>query len=208
MTIFIDQDNTLADYIASIVKYLKIVYGHSVSFTAKDCKEYNVLKNIFPFFPREQIHEWNDKIMGTDGFWIDMPPLPNVYEVMKYICSKHDVYICTVPWPTSKSCIPEKIEWVRKYLPFFDIKNIIFCNNKDLLKGDIMVEDNPMWLSNTLCPHKVIFDYPYNKQMNSAFRVKNWLELLDYFEKRKWFSASTNVMFCDLRSGDDNEADK
>lgn len=192
MTIFIDQDNTLTDFIYSVVKYLKVIYGWDVNFKPEDCKTYNVLQNMFPHFSKKKIDEWTDAIFSADGFWLDMPIQPLARETMKYICDKHDVYIVTAPWPTSKNCIPEKIEWVRQYLPFFDIRKMIFCNNKSLLKGDIIVDDSPSYLRSHGCRYTVAYDYPYNREVKCDFRAKDWSQLLDFFENERWWPTSTS----------------
>ena len=198
MIIFIDQDNTLTDFVTSTVKYVKKVYDLEVDgFGQKDCKVYHVLQNMFPYFSKKKLDEMTDEIFCEEGFWIDMPIQPDAKETMEYLCKKHEVYILTAPWPTSRSCIPEKIQWVEMYLPFFDLRNMIFCNNKKLLHGDIILEDSPYFLNNNSCKHRLIYDQPYNRDFE-GFRAHNWKEVKEFFEKELWWPTTTTTTFLNL----------
>lgn len=106
-----------------------------------------------------------------------MPIQPFAAEVVKELYEKHDVYIATCPWHTSDNCISEKIQWIEKYLPFFDRQKIIFACDKKRLSGDIIIDDSPKHLENNNCDTTIAFDYPYNRHSRADFRAKNWLDV-------------------------------
>ncbi len=53
------------------------------------------------------------------------------------------VYICTAPLLTSRFCVQEKFEWVRRYLGEKWLDKIIMCQDKSLVRGDILIDDKP-----------------------------------------------------------------
>jgi len=176
-SILVDQDNTLTDFIEVTVRYLSKLYGQKTTFTPEECKNYNVLKNMFPDLPDTTISNMFEELFSASGFWSSMKPLPNSIEVMEELYKKYELFIVTSPWKTSKNCIPEKIEWVERYLPFFDISRLIFCSHKHLLSADVMIDDSPVYLGSSNCKYKIAFDYPYNELVSSDYRVKNWLTI-------------------------------
>lgn len=181
MIILVDQDNVLNDFIAGSVRYIKKLYNLDVNFSKEDCRSYGVFGEIFPHLSKENISEMTEKIFNAENFWLDLPLQDNAYKVLEKLVNKHEVYIATAPWPTSKNCIPEKTEWVRSRLPFFDVNKIIFCNNKRLLKADIIIDDSPIFINKNSCDKTIIFDYPYNRD-STGTRVKDWMEISEYFK--------------------------
>lgn len=78
---------------------------------------------------------------------------PANMEIIKYIeelkNEGYEIYILSHPqW--NEWCCHEKIEWIKKYMPFFDIENIIFTKQKHLLakSNTILFDDNPINLRN------------------------------------------------------------
>lgn len=175
MVIFVDQDNVLTDFVESVVYTVEELYGPPLpSFSKEDLKSYDVFKQLYPNQTQEQRDEMVKRVFDQENFWLQMNPLPNAVEVFEDLCSKHDVYIATCPWRTSSICIPEKIAWVKKYLPFFNISRLIFCCHKKVLSGDVIIDDSPVYLSTHNCKHAIAFDYPYNRDIRSDFRAKTW----------------------------------
>ena len=178
MTIFIDQDNVLNRFIDQVVLYTEKLFKLKVDFKSSDCKSWGVLDEMFPHASKEWCDKRTEEIFSASGFWSGMLPQPGAVEVMeKLVKDKHEVYIATMPWPTAKNCKAEKEEWVEKYLPFFKTKNIIFCPNKKFLYGDVILDDAPHIIENTPhCKHRIIYDYPYNQNVEASFRIKSWNE--------------------------------
>lgn len=180
-TILVDQDNTLTDFNEVTVRYARKMFGYDgpedIVFTG-----YNILKSMFPGIAEEAIDEMFEVLFSTPEFWSSMKPLEDCIDVMAEICSVtsgYNVLIVTKPWPTSKICIPEKLEWISNHLPFFDQGNVIFCGHKDLLHADIMIDDSPTFLAGSNCKETIAIDYPYNRDVESTYRVKNWSEIGD-----------------------------
>ena len=149
-----------------------------MNFTSNDCKHWGVVEEIFPHMTKECAAAMTETIFGTDRFWADMEIQPKAQQVVKKLIDKgHEVYIVTAPWPTAKNCKSEKEEWIKRFLPSFDLRNIIFCYNKNLLTGDLIIDDAPYNISNNNCKYSIIFDYPYNQDTKATFRAKDWSEI-------------------------------
>jgi 5'(3')-deoxyribonucleotidase len=118
------------------------------------------------------------------NFFRDLEIKPHAKEVTEWLQQYLDIYIVTAYYP---STCPDKCDWIKHHLPHINQKNIIFCNNKGLLKAQYIVDDGG---HNILDFHKtnpcglpIIFDAPWNKDLKNKFiRVKNWLEIQEVFE--------------------------
>lgn len=75
------------------------------------------------------------------GFWRDLEPLPGAIDSYIELTRKHDVWILTRPSFNNLNCYNEKAEWVRNHLGFEAQRKTIFCGDKSLLKGDILIDD-------------------------------------------------------------------
>jgi 5'(3')-deoxyribonucleotidase len=181
-TLFIDLDNVLVDFTESVVRYYKMYYGEDREFTSDQCKTFDIFGIMFSDKTVREQTDIRETIFNAPGFWADMEPYPNSQRVFGRLANKFDVFIVTAPWPTSKNCIPEKIEWVENCLGF-EQKRIIFTSYKHLLLGDVIIDDNPKYISNNNCGLTMVYDYPYNRQLEGKkiIRVHDWLDIESYF---------------------------
>lgn len=77
------------------------------------------------------------------GIFAKMDPMPGAINAYKKLSKNYDTYILsTAPWenPTAWS---DKIEWVKKYLGDVAYKRLILSHNKNLNKGDYLIDDRP-----------------------------------------------------------------
>lgn len=54
-----------------------------------------------------------------------------------------DVYVVTYVHASNKTGHREKLEWLAHYFPNLDPDRVIFTRHKELVRGDVLVEDNP-----------------------------------------------------------------
>lgn len=184
MTIFIDQDNTLNDFIWPVVSHARSHFGKkSFSLSRDQCNGYHLLDYAFS---KDEVAAATDEMFSIHGFWEGMPIQPHAAEVVEELYAKHDVYIVTCPWPAAENCIPEKIKWIEKHLPFFDRRKIVFACEKKLLVGDIIIDDSPKYLDDHSCKHALAFDYPYNRNSKACLRARDWLDIRRIIEGIEW----------------------
>jgi 5'(3')-deoxyribonucleotidase len=85
-------------------------------------------------------------LLCSKGAFLNVDARPGYIEIIKrLIDEKYDVRILTQPEWKSKYCMSDKVEWIKKHLPFFDLGNIIMTKLKGEVsgKGKILIDDNP-----------------------------------------------------------------
>jgi len=86
------------------------------------------------------------KKYGSDdnvpGLYKKMKSMPNAIEAVQKLSEYYDIYILsTAPWDNT-SAWSDKLDWVKKYLPFMK-KRLILSHNKQLNIGDYLIDDRP-----------------------------------------------------------------
>lgn len=115
--------------------------------------------------------------LKAPGFYRHLEMYPGALEGLREMSEFADIVIVTSAMSIPQATV-DKMEWVKEYLPFLNYKNIIVTSRKDLVQGDIMVDDAPQNLADTLARHKVVYDQPWNQEVRDAERVHNWTELV------------------------------
>lgn len=111
-TIFIDLDDTLADF-------------------SKD-----------PVFNNEPVNEYSVHKMYEPGFFLNLKPVEGaLHSVRALIRLGHDVHILTQPLAESAHSYSEKVQWVGKWFPEL-INKLHMSQNKGFFKGDYLIDDN------------------------------------------------------------------
>lgn len=84
-----------------------------------------------------------DKQGWHQNVFKDPPPIDGAVEAFNELCfdEDYDVYILsTAPWNIPNSWTQKRL-WVSKYLGAKAHKRLILCNHKNLLRGDILIDD-------------------------------------------------------------------
>ena len=161
-------------------------------FVKETLKRWNAEKNTS--FRREDINMWEmETTLGAGAFeritqWLNEPsffeslePFPGAIEGFKELMSKHDVVIATSLAGNIENGYDSKRRWVKKYVPEFDFKNFICTSRKDLLRGDVLIDDAAHYLD---AWHKagndraIVVDAPWNRSNKDSVRVANWSQIL------------------------------
>lgn len=151
------------------------------NFLERLCLEYNYLynKNLRP----EEITSWDlasyigvhgKEIFKKPGFFINLKPFDNAINILfRLHYEKHDILIVTNP-PNGVTAA-EKYAWCKEYLSFIPQENIIMCARKDLIDGDLILDDCPKYLEE-FKGISVCMDKLYNQNARCDYRVSNWIE--------------------------------
>ena len=75
------------------------------------------------------------------GFFLNLKPLPEAIEAVNLLRKDYDVYILTRPSYQNPLCYTEKRLWVEKYFDLEFCRKLIFCSDKTLIIGDILIDD-------------------------------------------------------------------
>lgn len=175
LQIILDSDEVIVENIGKVLSLYNAEYGTDLK--------------------REQIENWDLSVFqkeGTDilkyfnmpGFFRDLPQLKDSKKyVQKLIEDGHNVVIATA---SPKNGILDKIEFYQEHFPFIPFENIIAISRKDLLRGDIMLDDAPHNLEKSQCKYPVIFDNLWNQNtekmpfLKPLKRVSSWEEFYDF----------------------------
>jgi len=115
-------------------------------------------------------------------YWETIPFEDGAIDVLRNLYLKHDVYIVTSAFLSkSEECIVAKWNFIKKYLPWFDLKKLMYSHAKWKLKGDLFIEDNWSQIEE-FEGSRMLFNRPYNKEEKPDIRVYNWLDI----EKEVW----------------------
>lgn len=176
MKIFVDMDSTLNDFTKGYVDYYNRMFDKNISIERDDLKQYEISKAIHALTDDDAI-ETRQQIFSEPGFWFDIPAQENAVDTMKKLqVMGHELYILTAPWKQSINCYTEKIQWIEKHLPWFDLDKVIYCRDKYLIHGDVIIDDNPSYLTHHSCEWAVAPRYPFNENL-PAFYFDNWSEV-------------------------------
>lgn len=178
MTILVDMDDTIENLSEIWVSYLNEKYGLSVNLD--DVNDWNMAK-FFPDIKPSAVYE----ALNDRELWEKVTPLPGAQDaLLKLKEDGHEVYIVTSSYFTTVEA--KVLEVLEKYFPFIPWNHVIICSNKQMIRGDVMIDD---------APHNLIDgDYirimptaPHNRGFNAAAhgicRVDSWEETLELIEE-------------------------
>ena len=170
MTIFIDMDEVIADTYGAHIELYNKEFGANL--TAEQCMGSEVWQNVPPE------HQKNVQKHATrEGFFINLKPIANSQYIVREISRKYEVYIASAAMQFPNS-LREKSEWLDMHFPFLDWRKRILCGDKDILRGDILIDDRSYNLK-AFTGQPLLFTSPHNIHTNGFERVNNWFEVAD-----------------------------
>ena len=182
MTILVDMDDTIELLLQEWIGSVNRKYGRSAS--CDDVTDWN-LAAIYPGLTWEQVYS----VPLEPGFWGRVEPIPGAAEGLKKLMEKgHDVMIVTATYYES---VPEKMrDLLFKYFPFLSWDQVIITSRKQLIRGDVLIDDGIHNLEGGDYA-KILVTAPHNRhydaEANGMIRADNWDEILaavEALEKR------------------------
>lgn len=177
MIIYLDMDETLVNLVDPWLEYLNSKAG--TDFSRKNTTAYSVEQSFEDKLSRTAIF----KPFKTKGFWVNLPPFVGAIPFVEQLHKDHTVYLATIP-ALGKVCAYEKEKWMAKHLPFLTRDRLILCHHKYLLRGDILLDDNPKYLSN-FTGKRLLFDKPWNRNdqlLKEGFDPERFIRIHSYGE--------------------------
>lgn len=174
LTILVDMDDTLINLGEMWVKTLNERYGTSVK--PEDVTEWDITK-FFPRLTKSEVFE----ILHTPEVWSKTTPLRDAVKyIEKLQMDGHKIVVVT-------SAPPKTVDVKLRYSLFrhfpFTYKDVVIAYQKNLIKGDIMIDDAPHNLEGikslpilVTAPHNL----DYEAEENGMLRANNWKEIYDY----------------------------
>ena len=178
LTILVDMDDTVEGLLDAWLDWMNAVHGRSV--TRADITSWDMTK-AYPGVPPKEIYAPLDE----PDFWDSVKPIPGASETLqKWIGRGHDVYIVTAtPYTNIR---PKMEKCLFKLFPFLTWHNVVIIDNKQLLRGDVLIDDGLHNLEGGAY-EKILVTAPYNApypaEENGMLRVSNWEEIERAVEK-------------------------
>tara|TARA_B100001971_G_C18084412_1_gene480074 strand:+ start:330 stop:890 length:561 start_codon:yes stop_codon:yes gene_type:complete len=185
MTVYVDMDMVLVQYYEHFQCFAKMLDERiDLEKIPEVPISMSTVGFIKPFVGELDALQLKRDIYHSFSFWKTMPFKENAEEVFKWLYEHFDVYIATSAFVAeSEECIIGKYRWIEEKLPYFDKGKLIYCQYKSNLKGGYIIDD-VNWLLKDFGGAVITFDYPYNRHIDTEYRVKDWLEIKEFFEER------------------------
>lgn len=112
-------------------------------------------------------------------FFESMPVMENAVEIMRQLTHAYELFIVTAAMEFPNS-LPEKYRWLDTHFPFIHWKRRVFCGDKSVIQGDILIDDHFKNLD-TFSGKTYLFTQPHNANStdHEHERVANWLEIAE-----------------------------
>ena len=178
LRILVDMDDTIEHLLLAWVNCLNERYGTAVR--CDDIREWNI-STAFPTLTKEQVYA----PLVEDDFWKTVQPIDGAADVLKWAIGEgHEVYIVTT---SSYHALKSKMENVLfRHFPFIAWEQVIITSNKQVIRGDILIDDAPHNLVNGSYV-KVLMTAPHNRdydaKRNHMIRVHTWDEVKGCIKK-------------------------
>lgn len=184
MTIFVDLDNTLCDYNEAALDWCNSnLVGHGGPRKLLcDLTQYEIPKD-FGVRGDYEIKAVDQKMWGTEGFWLHMEPIKGALAVVRKLAKTHDVWIKTVVQP-NYNCVHEKHEWVLMHLrDLADRIVLLLDHTTQVLSGDVLIDDDYRALASFQGKRVMLRQY-YNVAQAEMFGyyMNDWKEIGEFFD--------------------------
>lgn len=175
LTLLIDIDDTVESLCEAWVVWLDQTYGYSVN--PGDVTEWD-LRVAFPELTIEQIMA----PLMNDHFWTTVPPKPGAREFVKRLIDDgHDVYFVTAS--DYRTIRPKMENMLFRYFPYISWERVIVSYHKQMIRGDIMIDDGVHNLEGAECL-KILMTAQHNKgydaDKNGMIRMDAWSDVYSF----------------------------
>lgn len=177
LTLLIDADDVCVDLDGAWVAALNKKYGTTVS--PEDVTDWEITKT-FPTLSKAQVFG----VLKEHDLWAGLMPIPGSQKYLNKLHEeKHDIYIATA---TDFDTCGTKVRRFMELYPFLTPERFIIAHNKQLIRGDVLVDNYPGNLINGNYL-RILFDRPHNRNFqekeHGMFRATTWEEVYLYIHR-------------------------
>lgn len=174
MLILVDMDDVLENLTYAWITWLNEEYGTDVD---PDAERNWEMEKSFPDLTPAQVYA---PLYDAD-FWQTVSPVETAAETLeRLIDDGNEIYIVTT---SNYVTLKTKMEDVLfRYYPFLDWSNVIVASRKQMIRGDVLIDDAPHNLVGGEY-EKILLDAPHNRGFNAEVhgisRAHSWSEVYD-----------------------------
>lgn len=168
--VLIDMDGVVADWQQMFDKLLGEQYPHINRVPFDQVTSFKT-QSFYADEYKDDIKE----MMNTEGFYRDLEVHEGAVEALHELNKHVEVFFCTAPYLSNKTCASEKIAWVEEHFGKDWKERVVLASDKTLVNGMVLVDDKPNITGNmTPMWEHIVFDAPYNRDM--PLRINHWDE--------------------------------
>ena len=174
LRVLCDADDVIEELLPAWTDAINLEFGTHVKWN--DITEWDMEK-FFPGLANKQIH----LPIYKDEFWDSVTPMPGATEFISRILGDgHELYIATA---TNYQTCGAKIKKLLKMFPMLKWENFVIATNKQIINGDILLDDAPQNLVGGSY-RKILFDRPHNHSFDErGYGIKRVFTLDEAYEE-------------------------
>ena len=181
MVILVDMDDTIECLLDAWCCWLNKTHGTTVR--PEDVTDWDI-SNFFPSLTRDEVFA----PLYINAFWATVKPKPDAMEYLWKIHENGDeIYILT---SSNSETIKSKFDYViRRYFPWIPWSNVIIASNKQMVLGDVLVDDG---IHNLIGGgyEKILMTAPHNKYIDLSAssdirRANSWSDVYNIIQEIK-----------------------
>jgi 5'(3')-deoxyribonucleotidase len=173
LRILIDMDDVMADAVARFLEWYERDFGTKYS---REKLHGTKLSEIVPPEHRQQVLMYPHQ----KGFFKDLPVIQDSKTIIEALNNKHEVFIVSAAMEFKHS-LYDKFEWLDEHFPFISWKRRVFCGDKTIAKGDVLIDDHDFNLS-VFTGRPIVFTAPHNVHYTKYERMDTWLDAHNFFD--------------------------
>lgn len=179
-----DMDDVKALFGKSFINLYNNTYNDNL--TSEDMKNWDMTTFVKP-----EVGAKVYELLKEPGLFRFLEPSPDAQNVIQRLINKGFEILVVSDSPAGHSFTDfqsnptkfanpadDKRAWLLEHFPMISKENVIFCSQKDLVRGDILIDDKP----DTFLIHQkmgmdvLLMDRPYNRHIETSNRVYSMLD--------------------------------
>lgn len=174
--VLFDMDDVVTNFLGHLIEAWNKKVGPDKQIREDEIKSWDLSQ-----YADKSIYD----IFRSQGFFEELRAKEySISTIKKLIESKkYDIYIVTACGSPEE--LAEKMHWFSRYIPEFNTDRIISIKEKDMIRGDILCDDNIANLD--ACARYmdcVIYDMPSNQGVTRYPRIKTLRDILPILEEK------------------------
>lgn len=172
IVVLVDMDDTIEQLLPAWLVWLNHTYGCSVK--PEDITSWDIWR-AYPELEIEQVYA----PLYDDAFWSTVKPVDGAPEnLQKLIEAGHEVYIVTASHFLTLASKMQSVLF--RYFPFITWDHVIVTSRKQLVDGDVRIDDGPHNLRGA-SGLRILVEAPHNRSFDAErygiVRAKTWPEI-------------------------------